>query len=204
MKVGLDRWPRFLADASRRAEAAGSDDGAGHYQVAQRERPGVMSDASPPHRPTTPAEHLTEAAKAAYDSYSRDCSHAVWAVLKDVVNPDEPYRTANEPMAHVARPGSGWRQVTSLQEASDLANAGKVVVGGLAVPRGNGHVLIVMPGPMQPAGGFGGIHRTEILYPPSMSGSLSGWQGAMSRGQRTVRDAWSNDDWKGVTFWVHK
>ena len=128
-------------------------------------------------------------------------------VLRELVNPNEPYLTANGLMASVAHRDSGWQQVT-MQEASNLANKGKVVIAGLADRVGHGHVLIVAPGPMRPDGGLDQqgrpLLRSNGLFPPAVSGSLGYWPGAVSRGEKTVRDAWGRDTWPHVTFWVRQ
>ena len=118
------------------------------------------------------------------------------------MNPGETYRTANDLMAEVARPGSGWRKV-SMDEAAAQANAGRVAIAGRTDLKDSGHVEVVLPGKYRPAGGFLGLPLSKELYPPVMSGSSSGYQGAMSRGEKTVRDAWRAEDWRDVTFWVH-
>lgn len=171
---------------TRRPDGRGdtrSDPGdmAGDGQVAERQqfaelaRGNIASDvaAGPGGQPGAVAR-LNRAAQEAFEQYKRDCSRAVWSMLRDLGNPAEPYRTANQLMAEVARPGSGWREV-SMQEASDLANKGKLVIGGLADPTGNGHVVGVMPGPMRPAGGFNGIPFSPDVFPPSLSGSIGNW-----------------------------
>lgn len=211
-QIGLDRWSRYLAAAGDRVGAAGESAGQ-PYQVAQLDRPDVKSDASPPTgapSPTgeTPAQRLKAAEEAAYDLSPRDCSHAVWELLKRTGSPDEPYRTANDFMTMVTRHGSGWRQVT-VEEASRLANDGKVVIGGLPVPGGNGHILAVMPGSWRPAGGFVSngkqIMLTPEQYPLAMSGSSNdSWAGSHSRGEKTVYDAWSKADYPAVTFWTRQ
>ena len=168
----------------------------------------MQSDVGPGSDPRqAAADRLTQAAQAAYDQYSHDCSHAIWEVLKQMVNPSETYRTANELMTEMARPGSGWRQVASMQEASDLANSGKVVAGGLGEKVGHGHVVVVMPGPMRPSGGFeyqGKVMPSRGYFPPAMSTSSSGYPGTMSRVEKTVRDAWPAEEWPSVTFWTHE
>ena len=210
-RIGLDRWPRYLAAAADRVGAAGESAGQ-PYQVAQLDRPDVKSDASPATgapSPTgeTPAQRLKAAEEAAYDLSPRDCSHAVWELPKRTGSPDEPYRTANDFMTMVTRRGSGWRQVT-VEEASRLANDGKVVIGGLAVPGSNGHILAVMPGPWRPAGGFmvgnNRMPSTPEQYPPAMSGSMSNYVGVHSRGEKTVRDAWPKNEYQHVTFWIRQ
>ena len=76
------------------------------------------------------------------------------------------------------------------------------LLGGLE-RTGHGHVVVVMPGPWHAAGGFSGLPE-QGSYPPSMSGSMSSWQGARSRGERTVRDPWGAADWPQVTFWTRQ
>jgi hypothetical protein len=44
--------------------------------------------------------------------------------------------------------------------------------------------------------------RSSGQYPPAMSTSSSGYPGAMSRGDKTVRDPWTRADWPNVTFWT--
>ena len=146
-------------------------------------------------------KRLMDVAHTAYDTYSHDCSHSIWFVLKQIVDPNQPYMVADDLMKVVKAPGSGWRQV-DLQAASDLANKGVVVIGGLE-KQGHGHVVVVMPGAWHAAGGFSGLPERGS-YPPSMSGSMSSWLGARSRGERTVRDPWGAADWPNVTFWTRQ
>lgn len=88
---------------------------------------------------------------------------------------------------------------------------GKLVVGGRK-ESGNGHVIVVYPGPDQPAGGYSFDRNGETRsvrargsYPPAMSTSLGSWPGAMSRGDKTVWDPWANDMRFGeVRFWVYQ
>ncbi len=149
---------------------------------------------------------LTKAGQDGYDAFPRDCSHSIWVMLKLTGSPDEPYRTANELMWYMASQGSGWHRVLTVEDASKLANEGKVVLGGLAVPSGHGHVVMVMPGPPHASGGFdmggGAMARSSGAFPPSASGASSSWLGARSRGEKTVRDPWSGTDWPKVTFWT--
>ncbi|WP_419808083.1 hypothetical protein [Sphingomonas sp.] len=151
------------------------------------------------------AERLAAAGRAGYDANPRDCSHSIQVMLRAMGSPDEPYRTANDLMTHMQSRGSGWRKV-ALAEAGQLANAGKVVIGGLAVPGGHGHVVMVMPGPPRPSGGFrmnsGATLPSSGTFPASASGASSSWPGARSRGEKTVRDPWTASDWGRVTFWT--
>ncbi len=107
------------------------------------------------------AQRLADVAHTAYDTYSHDCSHSVWFVLKQIVDPNQPYMMADQITASVKRPGSGWRQV-QLAGASDLANRGVVVLGGLE-KKGHGHVVVVMPGPWHAAGGFSGLPEQGVI-----------------------------------------
>jgi len=210
--IGLDQWPRFLADVGQRI-AQTAPGAKQSQQVAEAALAGVLSDAGPAVEApgtagATPAQTLQAAEEAAYDLSPNDCSHAVWELLKRTGSPEEPYRTANDFMSMVAKPDSGWRQVT-VDEASRLANEGKVVIGGLAVPGDNGHILVVTPGPLRPAGGFKAgkdwILPTPDKYPPAMSGSSNNdWPGTRSRGEKTVYDAWRSKDYPKVTFWTRQ
>ena len=149
---------------------------------------------------------LTKAGQDGYDAYPRDCSHSIWTMLRLMGSADEPYRTANELMSHMASQGSGWHRVLTVEDASKLANEGKVVLGGLAVPGGHGHVVMVMPGPWHASGGFdmggGRMAQNHGAAPPSASGASSSWAGARSRGEKTVRDPWPQLQWPMVTFWT--
>ena len=149
------------------------------------------------------AAALTKAGQDGYDAYPKDCSHSIWVMLKLMGSPDEPYRTANDLMRYVASQGSGWHRVLTVEDASKLANQGKVVLGGLA---GHGHVVMVMPGPPHASGdydtGGGAVQRSMGAFPPSASGASSSWPGARSRGEKTVRDPWPKAQWPMVTFWT--
>lgn len=148
---------------------------------------------------------LLAVAHQAYLRYPRNCSGAVHYVITQLVDPKATYRLANQLMQWMESPESGWRRVHSLSEASKLADQGKVVVAGLADMHGNGHVIVVLPGPWKHAGGFmarGRLLPPSGLYPPAMSTSLGRWPGAMSDDDKTVRDPWSASDWRKVSFWT--
>jgi hypothetical protein len=163
----------------------------------------ASSPASPQESPSSnpAAKRLAAVAHIAFDTYSHDCSHSIWFVLKQMVDPNQSYMMADQLMKAIKAPRSGWRRV-DLREASELANQGVVVLGGLE-KTGHGHVVVVMPGPWHAAGGFSGLPE-QGSYPPSMSGSMSSWPGARSRGERTVRDPWGAADWPNVTFWTRQ
>ena len=180
-------------------------------RLTLRTRLGTLTSLQPnvsSHMPDSVAASATRLEKACHDAYDRypsDCSHAVVDVSQHVLDPSFPYRTANDLMTFFATPNSGWRRVSELREVSELANTGIVVVGGLQNEQGEGHVLVVMPGPFRMSGGFmyeGHRMRSHGLFPPAMSTSIISYPGAMSRGEKTVRDPWSAADWQEVTFWA--
>jgi hypothetical protein len=118
---------------------------------------------------------------------------------------DPPRLLANDLISFISNPVHGWREVHPTQEAQDLANQGVVVVGGVTEPAGQGHVLVVMPGDMQRSGGFfDGVNEIPPggLFPLALSTSSTGYVGAMSKGDKTVRDAFTRVDWKRVKFWA--
>jgi len=151
-------------------------------------------------------EKLKAACNCAYEMNPDSCSHAVWGVIRGLVNPDEPYRQANELIGYLSE---NWKEV-SLDDAWTLAGTGTVVAGGLsAVP--NGHVIVVYPGPKKFPGGYQYYWakgkkmltmRGNAEYPLCLSTSIGSWPGAMSKGDKTVWDPWANDEvFKKVTFW---
>src|ERR1700745_100528 len=85
----------------------------------------------------------------AYNGNLTSCSNAVWDVIKGLVSPNEPFRQANQLIGYLS---VNWKSV-SLDEGFRLANTGAVVVGGLADPKGHGHVIVIYPGTKKPAGG---------------------------------------------------
>lgn len=154
---------------------------------------------------TDAVARLQAACDNAYIKNPKSCSNAVWDVTRAIVDPKEPYRTAN---ALVDYMGANWTAVT-LDDGLALANKGVVVVGGKKELT-NGHVVVIYPGEKQASGGypisFGGktiIARSHGNYPLAMSTSLGSWIGAMSDGNRTVWDAWGNDqNFAKVKFWT--
>jgi hypothetical protein len=158
------------------------------------------------------ARDLLITATQAYKLYPANCSGAVNWVIVNMVDPKMPPLLANDLMAYFAKPANGWRQVAGVPEASELANRCIVVVAGKAEPGAHGHVVIVLPGPWKPAGGFtsnGKIMHRYGSFPPAMSTAWSSpgttpWPGAVSNGDKTVRDPWSTPDWIKVTFWTKR
>jgi len=112
-------------------------------------------------------------------------------------------------MQTVSVPGSRWRNVPTMQEASDLANQGIVVIAGLAnpMPGHSGHVVVILPGPWKLSGGFElrngrTMPSNRQLYPPMMSTSASHYPGAISNGDKTVADARTAKDFNMITYWT--
>lgn len=159
---------------------------------------------------TSEAKKLQESCNSAYDSHQTSCSHSVWAVIKDLVNEKEPYREANDLVDYL---DSHWTEI-NLDVGFDLANKGKVVVGGTKEIGGHGHVVVIYPGDKKGNGGYLYYYakakknimlRTTGFYPRVMSTSMGSWPGARSRGDKTVWDPWGSDDaFKAVCFWTPK
>jgi hypothetical protein len=149
----------------------------------------------------TPVSRLINACNEAYDRFTKYCNQSTHHVITTVVDPDWPLELADPMIDRIV--SSNWQEVDD-QTAAQLANQGIVVVAGL---RGgaNGHVVVVYPGEPKPQGGFDcyGKHYPEIggPYPRSMSTSVSTWCGTRSRGDKTIRDAWSAADWPNVKRW---
>jgi hypothetical protein len=139
------------------------------------------------------------------------CSHAVWYVIRALINPDEPFRKANQLIDHMT---SAWTEVP-LNAGWKLANQGVVVVGGKPGPS-NGHVIVIYPGDKISSGGYN-IQTTDKRtkkkitmkmpshgdYPRCMSRSMGSWPGGTSNGTLTVFDPWGNDEvFATVKYWT--
>ncbi len=61
---------------------------------------------------------LQAACDNAYIKSPKSCSNAVWDVIRAMVNPDEPYRTANTLVDYLDK---NWTEVT-LDKGFELAN----------------------------------------------------------------------------------
>lgn len=152
---------------------------------------------------------LKVACDNAYDQYPGSCSHAVWSVIRAIVNPKEEHRQANAMIVYF---GKNWKTV-DLEEGYKLANEGKVVVGGLEGTT-NGHVIVIYPGDKIESGGYEFLYKKENKmlkmrshgkFPRALSTSIGSWPGAMSKGDKTVWDPWGNDEvFKKVAFWTPK
>jgi hypothetical protein len=179
--IGLDKWPGFLRDAARRAA---------EQPVADAEDPAV-SPALALFR-----EHFATATAAAWQQFSRDCSHYLQTFLIGMGFADTPYLTANEFMEFVQKSNSGWKPV-SAEEAVRLSAKGNIVVAGLAEPGGHGHVAVVGPRMLERGPG-------RSASPQVFSGASSSWPGTRSQGEYSVADGWSRQDMVNVTYWVKK
>lgn len=149
---------------------------------------------------------LQTACDEAYDAHQQSCSHAVWYVMKKILNANEPYRQANALITYLA--GGSWHRVT-LDEGFGLANQGLLVVGGLTAEP-NGHVIVIYPGEKKMNGGYQYLRAGKLetlkgkaMYPLCLSTSIGRWPGAKSRGTLTVWDPWGKDDaFAQVKFWT--
>lgn len=154
-----------------------------------------------------PISKLKAACDAAYVKNPKSCSNSVWDVIRAMVDPNQPYMQAN---ALVDWMEKNWKEV-DLDAGAELAQKGVVVVGGLK-STGNGHVIVIYPGPKQASGGYPYPYKGKTLtlsshgkYPPAMSTSLGAWPGAMSDGDKTVWDAFGKDEaFAKVKFWTPK
>ena len=114
--IGLGRWPRFLRDAARRADA----NQAIVQQVSLVGQPkGAMAAAPADLPPPLTGQELVEfraafdrATTIAYQLYSHDCSHYLHEFLVQMGHPEIPAMTANQFMVYARSSGSGWQHVT--------------------------------------------------------------------------------------------
>jgi hypothetical protein len=152
---------------------------------------------------------LKDACDRAYDNNLNSCSNAVWDLIKALVSPGEEYKQANDFIDYW---DDKWQSV-DLERGLQLANQGVVVVGGLQVPGGHGHVIAIYPGPKKPNGGYQYFYKklnkfitldSNGMYPRALSTSISrNWPGTLSRGEKTVWDPWAdNKKFAEVEFWV--
>jgi len=148
---------------------------------------------------------LKDACDKAFEKYPRSCSHAVWYVMQKY-NGELKYTQANnliESWKTVYVEGSQgiWREQT--------CERGCTCRGGKSKP-GNGHVIVVYPGPEKYSGGFYykekriRMERLNTHYPcqPRWVGAIP-WPGVMSQGNKTVKDVWNEKDFHQVRFWVY-
>lgn len=152
---------------------------------------------------------LKVACDNAYEKNPDSCSHAVWDVVRGLIDAKEPHRQANPMIDYLI---ANWREVT-VDAGHELAKVGTVVIGGLkGTP--NGHVIVMYPGDKVESGGYDYFYaklkktlkmRSHGKYPRCMSTSMGSWPGAKSKGDKTVWDPWANDAvFATVKFWTPK
>ncbi len=139
-------------------------------------------------------DRLTAAAHMGFANHPYNCSGSIREALYQLQIYVPPNADANELMAFFTQ---NWQRVT-MERGAELANRGKVVVGGLIEKGGHGHVQLVLPGGLVEQT----QHGVKGAYPRSMSGGIGPWAKARSDGNYTVRDAWKPNDWELVTFWT--
>ena len=160
-------------------------------------------------------EALKKACDEAFDypPAKTSCSHAVWYVVQKLINPKEPLRVANEWIDYMST-SKQWREVT-LEEGWQLANQGKVVVGGKK-ESGHGHVILIYPGDKIGGGGYKYNWTNKVtgktveltmgthgMMPRALSRSMGPWPGAVSDGDKSVYDPWPREDaFAQVKFWT--
>ncbi len=159
---------------------------------------------------------LKKACDEAYSRYPNSCSHAVWFILTNLLDPKFGWLDANHLIDFLIA-SSDWKEV-AVDEGWRLAKQGVVVIGGLKKPGGHGHVIVIYPGDKKASGGYAytykdkktGQGKTDILrsqgtYPRALSTSIGSWPGAKSKGDKTVWDPWASDDFfSEVKFWTKK
>ncbi len=134
---------------------------------------------------------VLEACEANYQAHIGDCSGFADAVAKAVgVN-----LTGNaDTITDTLRSGAdGWTTLTDGAAAAAAAGEGKLVIGGLkgseqANPDPHGHVVVVVPGP---------LNRGK--YPTAWWGSLGG---SPAKNQ-TINWAWTEADRDKVSYAAH-
>ena len=148
-----------------------------------------------------------------YPPAAKSCSHAVWYVIKTLLDASAPMRAANDLLAYMST-STDWCSVT-LEEGWKLANQGVVVVGGKS-EIANGHVIVIYPGDKIPGGGYkyqiknkitGKIEtltmRSHGTLPRCLSRTMGSWSGGTSKGDRNVFDPWGNDTvFRQVKYWT--
>ena len=137
--------------------------------------------------PRISTEAQLQAAKTAYAFDPNDCNVAVWKYLQltgqtiNGTDPKGPAPLANDMLDRLAAAGSGWREV-SLEDGITLANHGKVVIGGEKEPD-HGHVVAMLPGPLQKAGGRvqKSARGDDATASRTIPASIIGVEGRLSR-----------------------
>jgi cell wall-associated NlpC family hydrolase len=120
------------------------------------------------------------------------------------LNIELPQIDANGLIKHMQ---DNWTELTEA-DAQKTADAGTFVVAGKANPGGSGHVVVVMPGGMVPAGGYKDRKGNDLpkkgLYARACSTTISSnpWPGTISTGDKSVFDSWYSN--LGVKFWTPK
>jgi hypothetical protein len=200
--VGLDRWSATLA---KTADATNPGDTIQNPE-SKASKPGTdtrRESGSPAPNDQKKAQFQAQFQAATADAYQKsalDCSHYLQTFLKDMGFTDTPYRTANDFMAFVHQKDSGWYPV-SADEAVSLSASGHIVMAGLAESGHSGHVMVVGQKMMPPT------TTTRVSQSPQVFGGgaeVAGWSANRSSGQNTVADAWPQQEWSRVEYWVMK
>ena len=148
-----------------------------------------------------------------YPPAEKSCSHAVWYVVRKLINQQEPLRTANDWIDYMTK-SKDWHEVTA-DDGWKLANQGIVVVGGKK-DSPNGHVILIYPGDKIGGGGYKYPYTNKItkktseltmgphgMLPRALSRSMGSWPGATSDGDKSIYDPWAREDaFAQVKFWT--
>lgn len=123
---------------------------------------------------------VVQACEKHWEAHKSDCSGFAKAVAQELGI--SLTGSANDIVDQTQRPP--WTVLKSGVEAKYKADEGMLVVGGLKAV-GNGHVVIVVPGPL--------LHNK---YPTAYWGRL----GSTGRKNATVNWSWDEDDRDDVTY----
>jgi hypothetical protein len=124
----------------------------------------------------TPQQCIIDACEAEFDHNKSDCSGFVKDVAKDILDINLSGQ-ANDIVDQIQR--APWIRVKDGAEAKSKADAGFFVIGGLK-DNPNGHVVVVVQGPLAPQG----------KYPTAYWGKLNG----IGKKKATINWAWDEDD----------
>lgn len=127
-----------------------------------------------------PAQRIIDACESLWDADKTDCS----AFVRDVAAALRIRLDGNADAIVAAISAADWQQLPDGVAAAASAAQGNLVIGGLrgpehTPPRTNGHVVIVVPGPLN-----------RGVYPTAYWGMLGG----VGRKSATTNWAWNETD----------
>jgi hypothetical protein len=133
---------------------------------------------------TNGAAEVLAALNSCYAAHTNDCSGFLKAVMNKLGISYDGDPMANDFAAMLQNGTGGWQPLSGGPQAAQSATAGNLVIGALAA-QPHGHVVIVVPGPLN-----------RGLYPTAWWGSLGGTPGK----NQTINYAWRLSDLPDVMF----